>query len=163
MTDEWKIRYLDLAQHFAQWSKDPSSKIGAVTVGDNGRVLTQGYNGFPRGIEDTPDRLNDRSMKYPRVVHAEMNCIYNAADLGVSLRGADLFVYGLPVCGQCSLGIIQAGIKRVFIRTNPVKTTEQWIESFQLTADNFEESGVYWEVEAPRLEGSIFIPRYRWS
>lgn len=161
MKYHWKQKYLGLAQHFATWSKDPSSQIGAVTVGEDGEVLTQGYNGFPRGIEDTPERLNNREAKYPLIVHAEMNCIYNAANLGVNLKGSSLFVYGLPVCGPCSLGIIQAGITSVYMRPNYAKVTPKWIESFQQTADNFEEAGVHWEVEVPRLEGPEFISLYR--
>lgn len=159
-TTEKKIRYLDLAQHVSQWSKDPSTKIGAVAVVGNGLPII-GYNGFPRGMRDTADRLNDRTLKYPRTVHAEMNCIYNAADLGVSLRGASMFVYGLPVCGPCSLGVVQAGVKNVFIRTGPTSTLDKWVQGFQETADNFEECGVYWEVEVPRLEGPEFLPEYK--
>ena len=48
----WHQRYLDLAKYISQWSKDPSKQIGAVVIGSAGQVLTQGYNGLPRGIED---------------------------------------------------------------------------------------------------------------
>ncbi len=157
----WKVKYLDLARHFSTWSKDPSSKIGAVVIGTNGQILSTGYNGFPRGIGDTEDRLNDRDKKYPLIVHAEMNCIYNAADLGVSLRGGSLFVYGLPVCDHCSLGIIQSGIREVYMRVPIGKDINRWVDSFNTTADNFEEAGVSWEVEVPRLEGPEFLKGYR--
>lgn len=163
MKTPWKTKYLDLAQHFSTWSKDPSSQIGAVTVADDGRVLTQGYNGFPRGIDDTPERLNDRPTKYSLIVHAEMNCIYNAANMGVSLKGSSLFVYGLPVCDHCSLGIIQAGIKEVFMRPNYAKLSPEWLASFHKTANNFEEAGVHWEVEVPRTEGPEYITSYRFK
>jgi dCMP deaminase len=152
----WKIKYLDLAQHFSTWSKDPSSKIGAVVVGINGQILSTGYNGFPRGIEDTKERLNNRDQKYPLIVHAEMNCIYNAADLGVSLRGASLFVYGLPVCEHCSLGIIQSGIKYVCMRVNSDKDITKWTDSFKKTAANFEEAGIIWHIEMPTVGGVEF-------
>lgn len=148
---------MGLAHHVSSWSKDPSSKIGAVAVIGNGLPII-GYNGFPRGMKDTEERLNDRAQKYPRTVHAEMNCIYNAAELGVSLKDSSMFVYGLPVCGNCSLGVIQAGIKKVYIQPGSPETINKWIESFQQTADNFEECGVYWEV----LNASgDFIPNYR--
>lgn len=159
---KWTTRWLDTAQFFSTWSKDPSSQIGAVAV-VKGSIPIPGYNGFPRGIDDTPERLNNREVKYGLVVHAEMNCIYNASKLGVSLEDADLYVYGLPVCSQCSLGIIQAGIRTVFIRPNPLKVTQTWIESFQKTADNFEEAGVAWFVEAPRLEGPIYLEGHRFT
>lgn len=163
MKPSWKTKYLDLAQHFSTWSKDPSSKIGAVTVADDGRVLTQGYNGFPKGIEDRDERLNNREVKYGLVVHAEMNCIYNAASMGISLRDSSLFVYGLPVCSSCSLGIIQAGIKSVYMRPNYAKLTPEWLASFSKTANNFSEAGVYWEVEVPRVEGPEYMPLYRFK
>ena len=95
---KWNKRYAELAKQIAGWSKDPSRKIGAVAVGDKGQLLAQGYNGFPRGIKDTDERLNNREEKYKYVVHAEMNVIYNASHSGVSLDGADLYVYGLPIC-----------------------------------------------------------------
>ena len=77
--DKWDRQYMDLAKCIAKWSKDPSTKIGAVAIGDKGQVLSQGYNGFPRGIEDSPERLHIREEKYKYIVHAEMNCIFNAS------------------------------------------------------------------------------------
>lgn len=134
-------KYLDLASHIAGWSKDPSTKVGAVAVGRDGQILSQGYNGFPRGIIDTYDRLNNREEKYKFVVHAEMNCIYNATLNGVSLRDADLYVSGLPVCSECAKGVVQVGIKRVFM-CYPEEIAEKWNESFEITSKIFREAGV---------------------
>ena len=61
---KWHKRYLNLAKEVSTWSKDPSRKIGAVAVGSKGQILSQGYNGFPRGIEDDGWRLNDRPTKF---------------------------------------------------------------------------------------------------
>jgi len=138
---EWSKRYISLAKEVSTWSKDPSRKIGAVAVGEKGQILAQGYNGFPRGILDSADRYNDRSTKYKLVVHAEMNVIYNATFNGVSLNGARLFVYGLPVCSECAKGIIQVGIQAVTIYSEGV-VPEMWTESFKLTNSMFEEAGV---------------------
>lgn len=138
---EWGNRYLSLAKEISTWSKDPSRKIGAVAVGSKGQILAQGYNGFPRGILDSADRYNDRPTKYKFVVHAEMNVIYNATFNGVSLDGARLFVYGLPVCSECAKGIIQVGIKSVTIYTDEV-VPEMWTESYSTTHNLFEEAGV---------------------
>ena len=142
MTD-WDRRYLDLAQHISTWSKDPSRKIGSVAVGDGGQILSIGYNGFPRGINDD-ERLHDRETKYPLVVHAEMNAIYNATLNGISLRGADLYVYGLPVCSDCARGVIQVGIKRVVmnISDGPIG---HWHEHWNRTKDMFDEAGVEYQ------------------
>lgn len=137
----WRDRYFDLAKSVAAWSKDPSRKIGAIAVGSKGQILAQGYNGFPRGIEDSNERLNDRETKYKYVVHAEMNVIYNASFSGVSLDGADLYVYGLPVCNECAKGIIQVGIKRVFILTSD-QIPGMWYESWMNSKTMFDEAGV---------------------
>jgi dCMP deaminase len=140
----WKDRYLDLAKRVSTWSKDPSRKIGAVAVGSKGQILSQGFNGFPRGILDSADRYNDRPTKYKLVVHAEMNVIYNATFNGVSLDGASLYVYGLPVCSECAKGIIQVGIKNVIIYTDEA-VPNIWTESYELTHEIFKEAGVQCE------------------
>ena len=75
------------------------------------------------------------------MVHAELNCIYNAALNGTSMNGADLYVYGLPVCNECAKGIIQIGVKHVFMKY-PVEVGEKWEEAFNHTKDMFEEAGV---------------------
>jgi dCMP deaminase len=138
---KWSKRYLSLAKEVSTWSKDPSRKIGAVAVGSKGQILAQGYNGFPRGILDSPERYDDRPTKYRLVVHAEMNVIYNATFNGVSLDGASLFVYGLPVCSECAKGIIQVGIKSVNIFTEE-DIPEIWNESYKTSTSIFEEAGV---------------------
>jgi len=140
---KWDRRYLDLAAEVSKWSKDPSSKIGAVAVGSKGQVLSQGYNGFPRGIFDGGVRLNERELKYKYIVHAEMNLIYNATYNGVSLDGSTLYVTGLPVCSECAKGVIQVGIKRVVMPKQEIK--ENWKESWQLSKVLFNEAGVCYE------------------
>lgn len=137
----WNLNYLDLAKTVSSWSKDPSTKVGAVAVGKHGQILSQGYNGFPRSINDSIDRLTNREEKYKYTVHGEMNCIYNATLNGVSLKDSDLYVYGLPVCSECAKGIIQVGIKRVFT-CYPENITDKWKESGKLTSEMFKESNI---------------------
>jgi dCMP deaminase len=138
--DKWDNRYLALAKEVATWSKDPSTQVGAVTVGAKKEVLSQGFNGFPRGIKDTPERYNHRETKYKFVVHAEMNAIYNATYSGTSLDGATLYTYGLPICSECAKGIIQVGIKKVVIEKS--KELDNWNESLRLSREMFAEAGV---------------------
>lgn len=138
---KWDMRYLNLARQIAKWSKDPSRQIGAVAVGSKGQVLAQGFNGFPRGIADLPERYEDRATKYKYVVHAEMNCIYNATYNGVSLDGADMYVWGLPMCSDCAKGVIQVGVKRVFWGTNEV-IPDTWLDSLDTTINMMNEAGV---------------------
>ncbi len=138
--NKWDKRYLALAAEVATWSKDPSTQVGAVTVGSKKEVLSQGFNGFPRGIHDTDERYNHRETKYKFVVHAEMNAIYNATYSGTSLDGATLYVHGLPICSECAKGIIQVGIKKVVIEKS--KELDNWNESVQLSKEMFDEAGV---------------------
>ena len=142
LSNNWDKRFLDLAEHISEWSKDPSKKIGAVAVGAQRQILAQGYNGFPRGIDDTTDRYDNREEKYKLVVHAEMNVIYNASYNGVSLNGSTLYVHGLPVCSDCAKGIIQVGVKNVIMRK--AKAPDVWLESWKTTETMFKESGVYY-------------------
>ena len=138
---KWDMRYIALAREVSSWSKDPSRKIGAVAIGSKGQVLSQGFNGFPRGICDAPHRYEDRETKYRYVVHAEMNCIYNATFSGVSLDGAHLYVWGLPVCSECAKGIIQVGVKQVFWATDQ-EIPPIWSQSLELTEAMFNEAGI---------------------
>ena len=142
---KWRNRYLLLAKHFSTWSKDPSTQVGAVAVSDNGLILSEGWNGFPRGIQDTPDRLGDRQTKYDYMVHAEKNLIYNATRNGISLLNSNLYVYGLPVCSECAKGVIQVGIKSVYVLTDTMNVRDTWVESWKKTTDMFDEVGISYE------------------
>ena len=144
--DKWDKRYLALAKEVSTWSKDPSTQVGAVTVGAKKEVLSQGFNGFPRGIEDSDERYNHRQTKYKFVVHAEMNAIYNATYSGVSLDGATLYVYGLPICSECAKGIIQVGIKKVVVKK--AKELDNWNESVELSKQMFDEADVELVIES---------------
>lgn len=108
---KWDLRLLNLARHIADWSKDPSTKVGAVIADADYRIMGHGYNGFPRGVKDTQERLNDRAQKYPLVVHAELNAILNSSTH--QLRGTTLYCWPLPVCPECAKAIAQMGIRRV--------------------------------------------------
>ena len=85
MSEKWDRRFLDLASHICGWSKDPSTKVGCVVVGEDREIRSTGFNGFPRGIEDSMERLDDRELKYPLICHAEENAIMHAARFGSSL------------------------------------------------------------------------------
>ena len=144
MTD-WHKRFLNLAKHISTWSKDPSRKIGAVIVGDDRQILSIGYNGFPRGIEDD-DRLLDRETKYPLIVHAEMNAIYNATYNGIKLKNSTLYVTGLPVCSDCAKGVIQVGIKTL-IMPKDLDLSEKsiWKDSWDRSREMFNAAGIEWK------------------
>lgn len=142
INSKWDHRFMRIAREISTWSKDPSSKIGAVIVNDERRILATGYNGFPRGIEDSEERLNNRDEKYPRIVHGEMNALMNALYSGVSVKNATIYVWGLPVCSECTKSVIQSGIKRVVI-TYPELAPEKWHAQWkELSNPMYKEAGV---------------------
>jgi dCMP deaminase len=100
---------MELAEHVAQWSKDPSTKVGCVIVDKQNRVVSLGFNGFPRGIKDSTLRYMDKETKYLFVAHAERNALDNAP---LSVEGCTLYSPLLP-CNECAKSIIQKGIKKV--------------------------------------------------
>lgn len=139
---KWDARFMRLSKEISTWSKDPSSQIGAVIVNDERRILSTGYNGFPRGIEDTEERLNNKEEKYPRIVHAELNALLGALYNGVSVKDAILYVYGLPVCADCTKSVIQAGIKRVVVNMSALDN-EKWAKQWnEISKPMFQEAGV---------------------
>lgn len=140
INNKWSARYLAIAESVAKWSKDPSTKVGAVVIGSKGQILSQGFNGFPRGIDDRPERYNNKETKYELVVHAEMNAIYNATYNGVSLDGSTMFVSGLLVCHECAKAIIQVGVTRVVAQCEEIKPN--WQNSIDITKGLFEEASI---------------------
>lgn len=141
---KWDLRFLDMATMVSGWSKDPSTKCGAVITRPDKTVVSVGYNGFPRGCDDSPAIYADRELKYARVVHAEVNAILSARE---PLHGYTLYSVpaGLaPTCERCATCVIQAGITRVVhYGIDPAGSlNNRWLESWKLALDLFHESGV---------------------
>lgn len=126
MTD-WDARWIGLAREIATWSKDPSTKVGCLAVAGR-RLLTTGYNGFPRGVNDDFSERYERPVKYLFTEHAERNAIYNAARNGVDLFNSVMYVTLYP-CADCARGIIQAGVLQV-IAPEPDWNLPGWKDSF---------------------------------
>lgn len=133
---KWDNRMMELAQMVASWSKDPSTKVGAVIMRDDRTVESMGYNGFPRGVMDQIDRYSNREVKYKLVVHAEANAIVSARG---SVEGMTLYCTLFPCC-ECAKLVIQAGIKEVVVPT--MKKTERFYDSMKATELMFREAGV---------------------
>lgn len=134
-TDKWDLRYLELARHVAQWSKDPSTKVGAVVVGADRREIALGYNGFPPGIKDD-DRLADRPIKHRLIQHAERNVLDNAR---FDLLGATLIVTLHP-CTECTKSIISKRIIRVVCPEVPQR--EPWASEAAVAGEILKEAGI---------------------
>ena len=133
---KWDIRYLELAKFVSSWSKDPSTKTGAVIVDSNNYVVSLGFNGLPRKVKDTEERLQSRDLKYKMIVHCERNAIIAAKK---DLTGCTLYTYPFMSCSPCAGLVIQAGITRCVA---PLNDNPRWIEDFKLTEIMFKEAGV---------------------
>lgn len=135
---KWDMRFCELAKHVSSWSKDPNAKVGAVLFCKRGGSVTIGYNGFPMGVEDSGDRLENKEVKLEFVVHAEINAIIAA---GNRAEGATIYVWGKPICARCAGPIIQAGIKRV-VALAPGNTESQWDISGKTAHQMFTEAEI---------------------
>jgi dCMP deaminase len=136
----WNERFLNLAIHISNWSKDPSTKVGCVVVGPDREIRSTGFNGLPRGIEDNEERLNNREIKYPMICHAEENAIMHAARIGISLKECTAYVTW-PPCTRCARSLIQAGILTVIYPKN-TEIPDRWATDFELSMNMFKEAGI---------------------
>ena len=141
--DKWDKRFLELAAHVAGWSKDPSTKVGAVIARKNS-VISMGYNGFPACVPDHEDWLNDRPIKYQYVIHAETNAILNAGREGRDIRGTTLYLSPLPPCCECAKLIMAAGIIRVVAKVGLISDGSAF-DNFTKTEDMFEAGGLAYD------------------
>lgn len=140
VSGKWDRRFLALASHIAGWSKDPSTQVGCVVVGADREIRSTGFNGLPRGLEDTTERLTDRNLKYPLICHAEENAILHAARIGVSLSGCTMFVTW-PPCTRCARSLVQAGIVEV-VFPGRLDVPERWRADFELSLQMLDEAKI---------------------
>jgi dCMP deaminase len=138
--NKWDKRFMDLVDLVATWSKDTSTQVGAVIVDNENTILSVGYNGFPRGVDDSIEERFERPQKYMYTEHAERNAIYNAVRNGLQLKGAKIYIPWCS-CSDCARAIIQSGIKTVVMR-EPDYDVPKWGEHFKIAIEMYNESGV---------------------
>ena len=136
----WDARFLELARQISSWSKDPSTQVGCVVVGPDREIRSTGFNGLPRGIEDSNERLNNREMKYPMICHAEENAIMHAARIGMPLKGCKVYITW-PPCTRCARSLIQAGISQI-IYPKKIEIPKRWASDFELALNMVKEAGI---------------------
>lgn len=140
MNEKWNNRFLELTDHLATWSLDPSTKVAAALF--KGKYqLASAYNGFPPGIEDTPERLNDRPLKYKITQHAESNLVGTCAKFGIPTEGATVAITTYPCC-NCAGLMIGAGIKKIVARKPTEDFLTRWKDDIELAMTMLEEAGV---------------------
>lgn len=143
---KWHSRFIELAREISKWSLDPSTQVGCILVRDK-RVISTGYNGFPKNISDDLNRLIDREKKYEITVHAEVNAVTTAALHGVSTEGASAYITFSP-CSRCAAVLINAGITAVYV-DGAAEVPTRWLENFILAGKILAEAGVEYHTIDP--------------
>lgn len=133
-SEKWDDRFLELSSLVGAWSKDPSTKVGAVIVRPDKTIASVGYNGFPRGYDDVYGTREDKLLK---TVHAELNAILSARE---PLHGHTIYVSPLCPCSNCAAAIVQAGITSAVFQMGA--TRPEWAASFEATKQIFTQAGV---------------------
>ena len=141
MEFKWDTRFLDLAQVVSKWSKDPSTQVGAVIVAPDKSVISLGYNGFPRKMEDKLELLSNREEKLSRIVHAEINALITAKQ---DVTGCTLYTYPFMCCDRCAVQMIQAGITTFVYTKATEEQCKRWQPAFDKVLNYFEECKVEW-------------------
>ena len=143
--DKWNARFMQLAQVASTWSKDKSTQVGSVIVSPKKEILSMGYNGFPRGVDDNVPERHERPTKYEFVVHAEANALLNAGRNGTRLDGGVLYVT-MPPCARCAGFIVQSGIKEViYLEPEIQKQIPGWRDTLNISFTMFNESSVIYK------------------
>ena len=141
---KWDVRFLRLAHEVSKWSKDRSTRVGAVIVQADRTPGPYGYHGCPRHIDDELNKRHKRPIKYDWTEHAERNAIYNAARIGMALGGCIMYATHLP-CVNCARAIIQVGISKVVVDEGSRSDTgfaKRWEREEKITVEMLKEAKV---------------------
>jgi len=144
---------MEVANTISTWSKDKSRKTAAVIVDGRQCLISIGWNGFPRGIDDDVLARHQRPDKYLWTEHAERNAIYNAAANGNKVGGCRMYLPWYP-CADCARAIIQSGIVELLCY-EPDWADEKWKEDFMVVREMFKEAGLkvtFIEGESPKYK-----------
>lgn len=146
--NKWDLRYIGMAGYSASFSKDPSTKTGAVIARPDHSPVSFGFNGFPACMPDSPELYANREEKYSRIVHCEINAQLFARE---PLKGYTLYTWPFLSCDRCCVQMLQAGITR-FVALAPTQDgLSRWGAAFEKTKKYILESGAEF-LEVPRNE-----------
>ena len=141
--EKWHRRFLKLAHEVASWSKDDSTKVGAVIMGEDRTPRSFGYNGMPRGVDENVPERHERPTKYPYTEHAERNAIYHCARVGIPIEGCIIYVTHFS-CPPCTRAIINSGLKLVVIDKKSLDTDyhSRSEKDIEISKEMFDEAGI---------------------
>jgi len=143
---KWDLRFLSLARLVSTWSKDPSTKTGAVIVRPDRTVASVGFNGFPTMMPDKEEWLNNREEKYSRVVHCEMNALLHMPDRIPGTVGMyTLYTWPCASCDRCLVHMAQAGIKKFVFPSPTEDMLSRWAKALDKSKQYLEEMGLFWQ------------------
>jgi dCMP deaminase len=151
--NKWNNHFLEIALLNAKMSKDPSTKVGAIITTREHDFISAGFNGLPRKLKDTEERLNNRELKLKLVVHAEMNSILAAAKLGIKLNDCTMYIaatnndgsiWGGPPCSRCLVEILQTGITKI-VTYNRKQVPSRWKEDLDFSMSLIDEAKIQYE------------------
>lgn len=148
--NKWDKHFLQMTLLNARLSKDPSTKVGAIIVTKDRDFISAGFNGLPRKLKDTEERLNNRETKLSLTVHAEMNAVLAAAKLGIKINDCVMYIvatdksgeiWGGPPCHRCLVEILQTGISKI-VTYEQKSVPTKWEESIKLSKELIKEAGI---------------------
>lgn len=137
-TLKWDLRFLEMAKLVSTWSKDPSTKTGAVITKGN-RVVSVGFNGFPQKMIDLPENYANRDQKYSRIIHCEMNALLFAQE---DTAGCTLYTWPLMSCDRCFAHMAQAGITRFVAPKSSPDIISRWGPAMEKVREYIAECGL---------------------
>jgi dCMP deaminase len=143
----WDSYFMSIAEAVSRKSKDPSTQCGAVLANAENRIVSVGYNGFPRGVVDDLERLRDRETKLLMTLHAEINAVLFAQ---CSLEGATCYVWPMPPCARCAAVLIQAGVKRVVAQEPDPEQYNRWSKELSAAQWLWDQAGVVVDLHTRR-------------
>lgn len=151
----WDEYFMGVALLSGRRSKDPSTQVGCCIVSEDNKILSMGYNGFPRGCSDDEfpwerEGANPLETKYFYSTHSELNAILNYT--GGSLKGTKLYVSLFP-CNECAKAIIQSGIAEIiyaddkYADTDIVKASKRMLTAAGVILTEYKKSGTVISIE----------------
>jgi dCMP deaminase len=135
------IKYFKLAEQQALLFSKDTTKVGAVLLApESHQILSLGYNGMPRCVDESIARRWERPIKYKYVEHAERNALYNACRHGTPVQGSIAVVTMFPCC-DCARALIQAGVQTL-VTVRPDYDREVWGPDSRVSMEMFQEVGM---------------------
>lgn len=132
---KWHSRFMAMAKLVATWSKDDSTGVGAVIVSPDKRIVSVGFNGYPKGVDDT---ILSREQKLARTIHAEANALHFA---NRDVSGCSIYITH-PPCSHCAAHLIQRGIATIYSPAPDKHFMERWEDSLKESQAMFMQAGV---------------------